>query len=379
MSEPSVTLRAENGVQIRQARLADRDALIELSRVVFQETGTDKIGELGADFWEWQFAQQPGNRMGVWLAEFEGQIVGQLPTNIVRMKWGSRERLAALVIDLMVHPAHRNKSLFVKLCRVANVEMTNTGIGISAGLPNKNSYASAVRFLKYHPVCQIPLLILPLRWGRLLAQAKIPKGIAGPLGALAAAGRRLTILPGPTSGSVSVREVTQFPEAIDELWERVSGVSGVPGLSRIWTVRDRAYLTWRYSQCPTRTYRIYLAEADGKLNGYLVTRTFVRDGLKTGAVMDLLVEPGHREAANALIASAVTQFRVENVDAAIALMQRDELLYPALVRRGFFRIPERFNPRTFNFVCRVLAPELPEREFYNPQSWFLTLGDYDVY
>jgi hypothetical protein len=148
MSEPLAQLHGEGGVRIRQATLADRDALIELSRIVFEETGTDKINELGTDFWDWQFARQPSSRMGVWLAELDGQIVAQLPTNIVRLKWGNRELLAAVVIDLMVHPAHRNKSLFVKLGRAAHAEMGKTGIGITAGLPNKNSYPGAVRFLK---------------------------------------------------------------------------------------------------------------------------------------------------------------------------------------------------------------------------------------
>jgi GNAT superfamily N-acetyltransferase len=374
MPEPLAQSHGEGGIRIRQATLADRDALIELSRIVFEQTGTDKINELGTDFWEWQFARQPSNRMGVWLAEFDGQIVAQLPTNIVRLKWRNRELLAAVVIDLMVHPAHRNKSLFVKLGRAAHAEMAKTGIAITAGLPNKNSYPGAVRFLKYQPVCRIPLLILPVRWSHLLERAGVPAWLSGPLGLLAGVGCRLITRPAPrTSSSVHVREVAEFPDAIDEFWQRVSPAH------KIMTVRDLKYLTWRYRGCPTRAYTIHVAESDGRLVGYLVRRVFEKDGLRLGALMDVLVDPAGSDALHALVEKAIEAFCNEKVDAVASLMQKDKLYYPGLRRHGFVPVPERFNPRTFNFVCKLLWPDLPESEFRSPENWFLALGDYDVY
>jgi hypothetical protein len=373
MPEPLLKVHAEGSVRIRLATLADRDALVELSSVVFKETGTDKGSELSPDFWEWQFARQPSNRMCVWIAEFDGQIIGQHPTNIIRMRWGNRELLAGMVIDLMVHPAHRNKSLFVKLGRVAHAGMSQTGIGLTTGLPNKNSYPGAVRFLKYRAVCQIPVLVLPMRWSRLLERAKVPSWVTRPLGALAAAAHRLVRLLAPRTKGVTVRRVAEFPQAIDEFWERASAAH------KIISVRDVRYLTWRYCQCPTRTYQIQVAESNGKLAGYLVRRVIEKDGLKLGVLMDMLVEPGRGDVLHALLGSAITEFREERVDALVSIMQRDGFYYPTLRRSGFFRVPERFNPRTFNFVCKVLWPDLPEGEFYSSQNWFITLGDYDVY
>ncbi len=373
MPEPPPKLRAESRVRIRQATLSDRDALLELSRVVFGETGTDKANELSPEFWEWQFARQPSDRMGVWVAELDGQIVGQFPSNIIRVKWEGRELLVAMVIDLMVHPAHRNKSLYVRMCRVANAEMIQSGILVCVGLPNKNSYPAAIRFLKYRPVCQIPLLVRPMRWGRLLERAKVPSWVSPFLGAVAAAGHRVVTLPVLQRRGVTIREVTEFPEKMDEFWQSASGPH------RIISVRDLKYLTWRYCQCPTRTYQIHLAETDGHLGGYLVRRVIEKDGLRLGAVMDVLVEPGRRDVLDSLLASAIAGFRNQTVDALVCLMQHDNLYYRALRRHGFFRVPERLNPRTFNFVCRVLSSDLPEDEFYSSQNWFITLGDYDVY
>src|ERR1700691_462327 len=101
MTDPLIATHHETGVRIRKATLADRDALIELTRVVFAETGAEKGGELGAEFWEWQFARQPTGRTDIWVGELNGRIIVQIPTNVVRLKWENRELLAAWVIDLL--------------------------------------------------------------------------------------------------------------------------------------------------------------------------------------------------------------------------------------------------------------------------------------
>jgi hypothetical protein len=373
MAEPLLKLHTDSNLLIRRATPADRDTLLGLSQTVFTETGTDKVNELTPEFWDWQFLHQPSNRFCVWVAEIDGQIVGQHPTNVIRVKWNNRELLSCVVIDLMVLPEHRKKSLFVNLGRIAQEEMSESGIGLSSGFPNKNSYPAATRFLKYKTVCQVPVLVMPMRWSRLLRKAKIPSWIAPVIGTFAAAGFRLMRWPMPSGKNVVVREVTEFPEEIDEFWE------GASSAHKIISVRDRRYLVWRYCQCPTRTYRIHIAESNGKLAGYLVRRTFEKDGLKLGAIMDILVDPGRADVLNALLRSAIKAFRKEAVDALMLLMRRDSFYYSALRRHGFFRIPERFNPRTFNFVCRVHWPDLPEGELCAAQNWFVTLGDYDVY
>jgi hypothetical protein len=373
MAETLITLHPEAGVRIRKATLADRDALIELCRVVFAESGTEKSGELSPGFWEWQHARQPTNRMDVWVGEFNGRIVAQIPTNVVRLKWENRELLAAWVIDLMVHPSHRDKSLFIRVGRIANREMGETGISLCLGLPNKKSLPAAIRFIKHNLVCQVPVLVLPLRWSRLLGQAGIPSWASPFIGSLASFGHRLTGLPRPKSKGIVIREVTEFPEEIDNFWQRAS----VP--HKIISVRDRKYLTWRYCECPTRNYRIHVAETNGILAGYLVHRVFEKDGLKMGALMDVLVEPGRRDVLYALLGKGIAALREQRVDGVMSLMQPDDFYYPALKRRGFARIPERFNPRTFNLVCRVLLPGLPKTEFCSGQNWFITFGDFDVY
>jgi hypothetical protein len=373
MTEPLIGLHPESGVRIRRANLGDREALIELTRVVFSETGAEKGAELTPEFWDWQFARQPANRLGIWIGEYHGEIVAQVPANIVRVKWGNRELLAAWVIDLLVHPAHRNKALFIRVARFSNQEMSESGISLCLGLPNKKSLPAAVRFVSHTLVCQVPVLVLPVRWNRLLERMGIPSWAGAALGPLAAAGHRLTRFPARKTKGVVIREVPSFPEAIDDFWRRASTPH------KIISVRDRKYLTWRYFGCPGRTYEVKIAEEKGTIVGYLVHRVFEKDGLKMGGIMDALVEPGRRDVLHALLASGISALREQGVDAVMSLMQPDDFYYPALRRWGFAKVPERLNPRAFNLVCRVLDAGLPKGEFCVPKNWFITLGDFDVF
>src|SRR5208282_205695 len=183
-----------------------------------------------------------------------------------------------------VHPAHRSKSLFLRMGRRSNEEMNGAGISVSIGLPNKNSFPTAVRFISHKLVCEVPVMMRPMRWRRLLERAKVSPRVSPFLGAVAAAGYRLTRLPLMQAKGVAVHEVGEFPEEIDLFWQRASGPH------KIISVRDLKYLTWRYCQCPTRTYQIHLAQSDGRLAGYLVRRIIEKDGLRLGALMDVLVE-----------------------------------------------------------------------------------------
>jgi GNAT superfamily N-acetyltransferase len=373
MPEPLHQLNGEDGTLIRLAKAADRDALLELSRLVFEESGTDKANELTPEFWDWQFLQQPTKRMGVWVAEFEGQIIAQHPLNIIRVKWKDRELLSGVVIDLMVHPEHRKKSLFIRLARAAHEQMTATGVGLSSGFPNANSYPAAIRYLNYKTVCRVPVLVMPVSSQLLTKRVKMPAWLGSAMGEAAVAGFRLASALAPKGEGVEVEEVMEFPKEIDEFWKRASENH------TIISVRDFQYLQWRYCTCPTRKYRILLARKDGKLVGYLVHRTFEKEGLKLGGIIDVLVEPGCKEGLHALMRAAISAMRKEGVCALIALMQRDVFYYPSIRRHGFFPLPEKYNPRSFKFVCRVQAVDLPEAELCAASNWFITLGDYDVY
>lgn len=373
MTDSILALQNEPGLRLRKAVPADRNGLIELTRVVFAETGAEKGTELSPEFWDWQFARQPTGRTDIWLAELNGQIIAQMPANVARLKWGNREVLAAWVIDLLVHPAHRDKALFIRLGRLSSKEMGETGISLSLGLPNKKSFPASIRYVKHHLVSQVPVLVLPIRWSSLLRRAGIPSWVSRALGPVAAAGQRVTRLPFARTKGIVVRRVSEFPEATDNFWHRASTSH------KIISVRDRKYLSWRFCDCPTRKYRILIAEINGEMAGYLVHRVFEKDGLKIGALMDGLVEPEGQDAFSALVEKGVADLREAGVDAIMALMMPDSLYYRALRRRGFAKIPERFNPRTFNLVCRVIEQGLPENEATEDKNWFVTLGDFDVY
>lgn len=109
---------------------------------------------------------------------------------------------------------------------------------------------------------------------------------------------------------IAVQEITAFDSRFDRLWQDVA--QGYDGIM----VRDQAFLAWRFDDCPIRRYRRYIAERDGTLVGYLVTRISQTDGRRHGEIVDYLVARGDDGSLNRLARRALEDF----ADAGIAIV-----------------------------------------------------------
>lgn len=97
----------------------------------------------------------------------------------------------------------------------------------------------------------------------------------------------------------SIRTVDQFDARFDEFCaEAVAPFDFVPE-------RTAAFLNWRYADPRAGDFTIRVAERDGRLLGYVVTRT----DAEITKVADILVAPGETSVAGALIADAVRSAR----------------------------------------------------------------------
>ncbi|MBS1662128.1 MAG: GNAT family N-acetyltransferase [Bacteroidetes bacterium] len=61
------------------------------------------------------------------------------------LQYTNNTLLAAQSGDTMTHPEHRNKGLFVQLCRMTIDLCRHTGIRLLFGFPNQNSYPGAIK------------------------------------------------------------------------------------------------------------------------------------------------------------------------------------------------------------------------------------------
>jgi GNAT superfamily N-acetyltransferase len=144
--------------------------------------------------------------------------------------------------------------------------------------------------------------------------------------------------------------------------------------------RDRTFLTWRFCNLSFRSYYILTARASGELVGYAVLRCTEIEEVRTGLIMDLLVEPSERgeEAGLLLVEKATRWFREAGMALAGSLMLRHTQEYEILHRAGYVDCPERFAPQAFRLTTTSLSPRVPNEFLAQADRWFVTMANHDA-
>jgi hypothetical protein len=148
------------------------------------------------------------------------------------------------------------------------------------------------------------------------------------------------------------------------------------------TVRDSAFLSWRFAQVADRSYRILAASSENQLVGYVVLRcTNEIRNIPIGLIMDFLVEPGPNgnEAGILLLAEAWKYFQEEKVWLAGGLMVPHTTEYQVMRRSGYRFLGRKLSPRIFRVAFNCFSDSLPDSTQIKLGDWFLTIADYEAH
>jgi hypothetical protein len=161
---------------------------------------------------------------------------------------------------------------------------------------------------------------------------------------------------GTASSGLEVSFSRTLPEAarVDALWRKVASSY------RNIVVRDHAYLSWRYGQCPVACYRFILVSAGEELRAMGV----IRHEAGTTRLVDLVVHADDGLARREIVAAWLA---MDELADAASVMTSDRLLGEALLRQGFIRGSERPG-----FFVRAAGDDATAAE-----DWFIMAGDSD--
>lgn len=315
-------------IEIRPGTDADKGQILARMEEVYGRAQAREAEVL----WRWRWHQDPrlpapGYR-GV-VAEWRGQIIGNLATIPAGLHIGGEPVTAWWFVDVLVHwgmarqamrelrdarratgraaATHRNRAadgqtdlsrglaaaLFdhpaagpIQLGKHVNDQMAVIGdrVGFDT-LPGTGSLHRRVSV--GHP--------LGLALGSTLGDglALVVDGFLGP--------RPRPRLP------VSIHD-GPFDARFDVLWNAVKGAW--PALCR----RDAAVLNWRYRGRPDGEHRVLTLAGDEGLRGYCVLRVFERGRRRRGKLLDLLTAPDDRQAQRALLAGALKELRWQRAE-----------------------------------------------------------------
>jgi predicted N-acetyltransferase YhbS len=354
-------------VIVREATAADYDGIFACMQTIQADTAAQKAVGFNRDLWDWQYVRTT-RPTSITVAEEAGRLVGYFHLLLLDMYHAGRVVLGGLIQDVATHPDMRGRGLFREVGRVAIESMRARGVKFAIGIPNHRSLHSFVHNHGYAMPGRMPVYLLPLDVGAVLASrlgvlGRVAGAVASPLY------RGLRARPRPLAAGEVVARLDTIPDEISEVSAAFAG--------RVTTavVRSASYLRWRLVEKPTHEYSVYGLRREGQLVAYVATR--VADLLGTRCL--LLMDLGCRDGADAsllrLVSARVEAARAEGLGMVVTMGVHP--FFATLRGLGFVRAPERFNPRPFYFIVKPLADDLAP-EVTSLADWLVTLVDWDV-
>lgn len=272
--------------------------------------------------------------------------------------------------DVMTHPDHRGRGLFLALDRRAMEEARGEGWPVVIGLPNSKSADIFTTKLGWEAVGSVRPWTFVLTAG---GEARAARRRAGRLASIAVpwtawrGSMRRGALRKRFFGKINAVAIPRFNEKADALFEEVRG--RWPWIQE----RSAAFLNWRFAEAPSQRFRAHGVYApDGSLRGYAVVQLPER-GESVGWVVDLLAAD---EVAFAGAMEAALG-HLQKVGAAVARATAVEgSWWERQLRASGFRAPASGDRK--RIIAHVLEPGHPlAQAVRRPADWYFTDADRD--
>lgn len=224
------------------------DGALAIDILRLDEIGIDAVIGLGAawypaghdarrrEYLDWLYKRNPAGEGRLVTAVEGGLLIGMMGLVPLRIRNGEDLFTANMVVNVLSHPEHRTKGLFVKLIRVARRRCDERGEWM-IGHPNDAAYPGWKRTrMAFQPGYD-------LRW--------MP-----PL--LRIGGKRGTTMRGAQIASLDFDPLAQWQRQIRQ-----------PVIAA-----DAPFIAWRFLRHPTRAYHVGVLRSGSEVLGYWVRRTF---------------------------------------------------------------------------------------------------------
>jgi GNAT superfamily N-acetyltransferase len=356
-------MQTQTGLELRLAR---RSELEEIGRQLPGVAGdffSERFpGRTAADFCRWKYYANPDGEALVGVAVDGDKVVSIVAATPKRIQVNSEIVQAFELGDFLTDKQYRRRGLFSSLIQLVCSRASERGAAFCYVRPNDLSYPILAKGLSFAEVQKIDARRYVLPSGLIHRKTGLPARVVRLFGLDWLAGRLAFSSGGK---SLDVQPVTRFEIGMDEFWQRVRKSYSFS------LVRDCSYLNWRYVDCPT-PYKSWIARRNSEIAGYVTC--FVSPSEHTGYVVDLVTEPGDREAAGALLKIAAETMLDKGAHTILcwtlksgALSASSKLLQRAcpFVYKPHLHVAMRFLRDGFG------TTELPTT------GWQLAIGDFD--
>lgn len=327
-------------------------------------------------YWNWWYKRNPAGTPIIWVAEFDGKIIGHYGIIPLVMKVGSSYVTGSFASDGATHPDYRGMGVMSSILNRLFLDAAESKISFTCGFASSRLWF----YRRYERIGRISRMILMARvlnWEATIASISRNSMLSH------VPGKVLDKILTPThhNRNLTIERVVLFDERIDYFWNKISQTFGII------VKRDRNYLNWRYVNHPQIPYVIYQAVRNGRVMGYCVLSEQERNNLKLGVIADMVGFGGHSEALECLMGRALHHFEEIGVDAAACLMSGGHPYLAMFARAGFIPYPRWHeilyasvnlpSVRSNNNEVYVQTLSLARDDAFlkRKQNWFMMTGD----
>jgi GNAT superfamily N-acetyltransferase len=348
----------------RLATVADTDELLDLFHLEYG----DKYPWFNKAYWQWRYQSQTGFAADVFVADFEGRLIGVLPQTLFDFQWGAQRLRGAMIYGLITHPDHRRKGVFRSLIGSCNEHAAQQGAQFSMGIPNDPSLPGYATFggWEYLGLIHTHLKILNLP---ALLRGKTGRFLGYLLGGVPQLYFRRNYRP--LDGPCADCELS--PSAPDELTDVFDEFAR--DCETLMIRRTAPFWNWRYAAKPAAPYHMLIARQGGRVTGAVLTSVREHGGIQVGLVADLVCRGG-ANGMRQLLRHAEDDMRARGVGV-LTCWATTPLLKHALDQERYWHPKPQRLGKNFHYIWRPTGvagfPRTPSRL----EDWHLSFSDSD--
>ena len=357
-------------LSFRQATLDDAPAMLAVLEAAFERWPAFDISVPALEHLLWKM-QPPGIEPNHTVGEIDGEIIA------LELRWmgkallDGREVMTNDGADMAVHPNFQGRGFSRRINEAPSRTPQAGHLGIAT--PSRNPRIVNSTYVGDRNLTDrlVRTWVLSFDLRTLLATDFRTGGWRQVLMRLPSAARRTIAALKPrrvrTADRYGIRELSQFDERADTLWEAVRGQFDVARLRRA------GYLNWRYADPRSGRSLILGAFSDRALAGYVVFR---RSG-DTAVLADILTDPAH-DAAATLVRVGAEWMRSLGCRQISAWLVPDHPDEPALTAAGFVDINRPVTVQFDEPPGRTGLTGINIERFDDPRlRMHVTAGDFD--
>ncbi len=346
----------------------DYEELVQLVSKVLIDGGSLHANQYNFTKWHWKYFEIADAEPRIYICKENNIIIGYYHCPVYQCIIDGQVKKVAMVQDVGMSEAARGKGVFSQLAKFATHDLLNSDISFIITYPNDKSIHTFIKYNGYKKIETLTTFLLPIKSGKILAsKLKIP--LIPDLIGIAVDGV-LSLTQPSLSNDYKVELLETVNEEISDLFVEFNN------RYKYSLLRNYDYLHWRFDNKPHVKHYLLIAKHQNKIVAAAIILIDELLGNETAIVIDFAVKQYHESALVQLFV-ALKRSPEKYFGKSVAMIYTSTISNNKhfFSKAGFFKIPERLNPRPLNLLGKnINAPD----DMYSPSGWNITLSEWDV-